>query len=122
MANDKTDRVSTPAHWANHCAGCNKVLSDGEGKSEFVEGNGAVRRWDDGCYAARAEYLSMTLAPEWVRFGRKPPRSHHQHSPLEYMGGEDLYHPHHDPDYYRNGVDPIFQMTEAEFLGDVGDK
>lgn len=113
--------MSAPAHWANHCAGCNRELSVGEGKSEFVEGQG-LRRWDDGCYAARAEYLSMTLAPEWVRFGKKRQQTYHRHSPVEYAIGGDIYSPHHDPEYYRNGVDPIFQMTEAEFLGDVGDK
>lgn len=114
--------MSTPTHWATHCAGCHKELSLGEGKSEFVEGNGATRRWDDGCYAARAEYLSMTLAPEDVRFGGERRQTYHRHTQWEYAGGDGLYHPHHDPEYYRNGVDPFFQMTEAEFLGDVGDK
>lgn len=45
-----------------------------------------------------------------------------------YAGGGHIptepstYHPHHDSEYYRNGVDPILEMTEAEYLGDVGDK
>ena len=108
--------MSVPTRYATHCAGCGGELLPDEGKSEFVEANGATRRWHDRCYAARAEYLSMTLSPEYGMVGEKPRRTYHEHSPWEYAAS------HYDDDT-SDTFGPFYQgMTESEFLGDVGDK
>lgn len=47
-----------------------------------------------------------------------PPRRRPHFTQREY-GNDDIYN---DPYDQLNGRDPIFGMTESEFLGDVGDK
>lgn len=93
------------------CAGCHSEVPPEDRHYEVV--NGVSKLWDSRCYAARAEYLNMTLASHEVRFGKKGS------TPKRHL----IYSPELNSFLDNEAADRAFEgLTEYEFLGDVGDK